>query len=173
MQRTNRIDQLSDRRKKQIAVCAVLLLLLGGCQLLTIGDDSDETTSNCAMALAAAAEPKEFIGGGGNGGHGITSGGGWGDGGSSSSSGGSSTGGSLDDLDIPEYEPGMKTDEITPEMEAEAEATYGEMRAVGTKLIWFDKRTNEPFPWEKKAHDDAKREADAVDSALAALEEDC
>jgi hypothetical protein len=47
------------------------------------------------------------------------------------------------------------------------------MRAVGTELIWFDKRTNKPFPWHKKAYEKAKREADAVDAAAKALEEDC
>lgn len=171
MPRTYPTVQLNEKRKGQVAVGVILLLLLGGCQSMSMGDDGEGTTSNCAMALAAAAGPREFIGGGGNGGGGITSGG-WGDGGSSSTSGGPTTGGSVEDIDIPEYEPGMKLDEITPDMEAEAETAHGEMRAVGTKLIWFDKRTNEAFPWEKRAHDDAKREADAVDSALAALE-DC
>lgn len=155
--------------------CGVLalLLLVGGCnQLLGIGDSDEQKTEDCAMAPAAHAGPKGFIGGGnGNGGGGgFTSGGR----GSSSSSGGSSGGVDGDlDADVPTYEPGMGLADVTPEMRDQAETDHGEMRTVGTELIWFDKRTGEPFPWHKKAYKKAKREADAVDEALAAAEEDC
>ncbi|MEV2193328.1 hypothetical protein AB0I02_20420 [Streptomyces phaeochromogenes] len=160
-----------DRRKTQAIVAVVVLfVLVGGCnQLLALGD-SDEQTDDCAMAPVGLSAPLGVIGGG-SGGGGFTSGGGssgYG-GGSSSSSGG----GGLDDVNVPEYEPGMDVDEISPDMRAVAESEYGEMQAVGTELIWFDKRTGEPFPWHREKHDEAKAEADAVDEALAALEEDC
>jgi hypothetical protein len=157
--------------------CGVLalLLLVGGCnQLLGIGDDEEQRTADCAMELAAGTGPKGWIGGGSNGGGGggFTSGGS--EGGGSSSSGGTSTGGGgLGDTDVPDYEPGMDPADVTPDMRASAEAEHGDMRAVGTELIWFDKRTNKPFPWHKKAYEKAKREADAVDAAAKALEEDC
>jgi hypothetical protein len=67
----------------------------------------------------------------------------------------------------------MDPADVTPDMRASAEAEHGDMRAVGTELIWFDKRTKKPFPWHKKAYEKAKREADAVDAAAKALEEDC
>jgi hypothetical protein len=61
-------------------------------------------------------------------------------------------------------------------MRASAEVEHGDMRQIGTEWGWFDKRTNKPFPWHKKAYAEAKRaakEADDVDKALSALEEDC
>lgn len=164
--------------KTGIGCAAVaLVLLFGGCaQVLGLGDSEEQTTRDCAMAPAAQAGPQQFIGGGnGNGGGGgFTNGGGWGGGDSGSSSGGSSGSDGADlDADVPDYEPGMDAADVTPEMRDQAELDHGEMRAVGTKMIWFDKRTGEPFPWYKKAYKRAKREADAVEEAAAALKEDC
>ncbi|MET9387896.1 hypothetical protein ABZY09_44640 [Streptomyces sp. NPDC002928] len=165
-----------NRRKTQAAVAVVVLLLLaGGCnQLLTLGDSDGQTAKDCAMALAAQAAPREFIGGGGNGG-GFTNGGGFGDGGSGGGLGSSSSSGGsvLDDADVLEYEPGMDLDDVTPDMQATAEGEYGEMQAVGTELIWFDKRTGKPFPWYEDKYEEAKRQADGLDAAEAALEDDC
>ncbi len=152
-----------------------LLLLVGGCnQLLGIGDsEDDQKTKDCAMAPAAHAGPKGFIGGGngsGGGGGGFTNGGG----GSTSSSGGSSSSGDGDlDVDVPDYEPGMDLADVTEDMRTQAEIDHGEMRTVGTEMIWFDKRTGKPFPWHKKAYKKAKREADALDEAKAAPNGDC
>ncbi|WP_219728395.1 hypothetical protein, partial [Streptomyces cahuitamycinicus] len=92
------------------------------------------------------------------------------------SSGGTSTssgGGGLGDVDVPDYEPGMDPEDVTPDMRATAEAEHGDMRAVGTEWIWFDKRTNKPFPWHKKAYEKAKREAkqaEVVEEELEKLE---
>ncbi|MER5213690.1 hypothetical protein ABT063_24740 [Streptomyces sp. NPDC002838] len=172
-----RSNQRNSNSKTSIG-CAVfaLLLLVGGCNaLLGIGDDEVKKTNDCAMALAAGTGPKGWIGGGSNGGGGggFTSGGGSGDGGSSSGGGTSSSGGGSGDVDVPEYEPGMDTADVTPDMRAAAEAEHGDHRVVGTEWIWFDERTNEPFPWHKKAYNKAKREADAVEEAAEALEADC
>lgn len=163
------------RNNKTGIGCAVfaLIFVVGGCNALLGGGDEDKKTDDCAMALAAGTGPQGWIGGGSNGGGGggFTSGGGSSDGGSSSS-GGTSSGG-LDDVDVPEYEPGMDVADVTADMQATAEAEHGDMRAVGTEFIWFDKRTNEPFPWHKKAYEKAKREADAVDAAADELEASC
>jgi hypothetical protein len=154
-----------------------LLLVVGGCnQLLGIGDDdSSETSSTCAMApVADNIAPDRVIGGGGNGGGWGSSGGSGSDGSSGGSTSGGSTGGL--DTDTPDYEPGMDLEDVTPDMQAEAEATHRDMRTVGTEFIWFDKRTNKPFPWEEKAYKKAKKAARAIEEAEEALgvtEEDC
>jgi hypothetical protein len=162
----------SQRSNKTGIGCGILalLLLVGGCnQLLNLGDDESKS-DDCAMAPAAHAGPPGLIGGG----NGSGGGGGFTNGGSSTSSGGSSGSGSGGlDTEVPDYEPGMDPNDVTQEMRDQAETDHGEMRAVGRDLIWFDKRTGDPFPWHKKAYEKAKREADAVEDALADLDEDC
>jgi hypothetical protein len=80
-----------------------------------------------------------FTTGGGTGGRGS-------DGGSSSSSGSTGSSGGLGDADTQDYEPGMAPADVSPDMRASAEVEHGDMRQIGTEWIWFDKRTNEPFP---------------------------
>jgi hypothetical protein len=155
--------------------CAAVavFILIGGCaQMIGIGDGDEQKTTDCAMAPAAHAGLPGLIGGGNGGGGrgGFTNGGGD----SSSSTGGSSSSGDAGlDTDVPDYDPDMDPADVTPEMQDQAEIKHGETRTVGTELIWFDKRTGEPFPWHKKAYKKAKREADAVDKAAKASEEEC
>ncbi|MEU2780551.1 hypothetical protein [Streptomyces sp. NPDC007110] len=167
-QKRNRNRTTSQSNTKTGIGCGVLALLLfvGGCNAL-LGAGDDDHTDDCAMSLTAGSAPQGWIGGGnGGGGRGFTNGGGLGDG-----SSGGSTGGGLDDVDVPEYKPGMDLADVTPDMQASAEAEHGDMRAVGTDYIWFDKRTNKPFPWEKKDYEKAKRKAEQGEIAKEELEE--
>lgn len=51
-------------------------------------------------------------------------------------------------------------------MRAEAEGDHGDLREVGDDHIWFDERTDKPFPWHKKAYKKAEKTArDAEEEA--------
>lgn len=151
-----------------IGSAVLAFVVIGGCaSILGIGNEASTTgTEDCAMAPAAAQAPGRIGGGWGNGG-----GDGGGDGGlfdgDDSSSGGT---GEADLPDTPDYEPAMNPSRVTADMRAQAEVDHGEMREVGDEFVYFDKRTDKPFPWHKKAYAKAKeaaRKAEASETAAA------
>jgi hypothetical protein len=53
----------------------------------------------------------------------------------------------------------MDPDDVTPDMRSEAEIDHGDYRQVGDDWIYFDERTDKPFPWYEKAYKKAKKAA--------------